>query len=130
MFDSQRVQQILLNLLSNAIKFSRSDQVVRIGANQKHISLTKTMIVIWVQDQGIGIPPADQVNLFTPFYRVKTKEAKTMNLNGNGLGLSICKRICKHMGGDIEVESLQGIGSTFTYTILADNPPQNQDPLD
>lgn len=103
--DQRRVEQILLNLLSNAIKFTEQGSV-RVTARLKE---GQTMIS--VIDTGIGIKPEDMGILFNAFRQIET--GLTRKYEGTGLGLSISKKLASLLGGDIEVESQWGKGSTF-----------------
>ena len=112
--DSTRLRQILVNLLSNAVKFTSSGQVtIEVEASVK--SFDRTQFHFAVKDSGIGIPPDKIGRLFTAF--TQTDTSITRKYGGTGLGLTICKRLCNLMGGDIWVESVQGVGSTFHFTI-------------
>ena len=116
--DPVRIRQILNNLLSNAIKFTDSGQVVlwvrALEQNEEYSSLE------WqVSDSGIGISPAQQVQLFEPFYQVRT----TFSEGGAGLGLSICRRLCELMGGSLEVISEPGLGSSFSLQLTLEREP-------
>jgi PAS domain S-box-containing protein len=112
--DSQRVRQILINLANNAIKFTETGKIdVRIG--QVEDSGNKAMIRFEVADTGIGIPADALDSLFRVFSRVKQDKAKL--IAGTGLGLSICRKLTDLMGGTIGVESAQGKGSIFWFTL-------------
>lgn len=107
--DKQRIKQILVNLLSNGIKYTPKGSVeVLTREDEKHVYLT-------VADTGLGISAEDAKNLFTKFYRVKTNE--TAQIGGTGLGLWISKEIALKMGGDLSVESIEGVGSHFTLKL-------------
>ncbi len=115
--DAGRLRQILNNLLGNAIKFSvgtgRPGQVVlRVqpcGADLPgHLRLS-------VVDNGIGMAPEALQRIFQPF--VQGESATTRRFGGTGLGLSICKRLAGLMGGWVDVESVEGQGSSFTVTL-------------
>lgn len=112
--DKQLLKNVLFNLLSNASKYS---------AENKQISFTTSIcndiIELVVQDEGIGIPDADKVHLFTPFFRAQN----VTNIQGTGLGLNIVKKYVDIMGGTLDYESELDHGTTFTVTI-----PQNQLP--
>jgi CheY-like chemotaxis protein len=75
-----------------------------------------------VSDMGIGMTETEMVDLFQPFYRVRSGERGTPA--GTGLGLAICKRIARRLGGDIAVRSAPGAGSTFTLSIPAGTPEE------
>lgn len=106
--DKQLLKNILLNLLSNGSKYS---------GEGKKIFLKTTMsgreLIITVQDQGIGIPEADQTHLFTPFFRAQN----VTNIQGTGLGLNIVKRFVEIMEGTLQYESVLNQGTTFTICI-------------
>ena len=110
--DKLRYKQILLNLLSNALKFTSHGSVT--------ISLKctgdKHHLVTDVTDTGTGIKPEDIPKLFKLFGKLDA--TKELNPQGVGFGLSVCKKLSEHLGGDIGVTSIYGSGSTFTFSIL------------
>ena len=75
-------------------------------------------LFISVKDSGTGIPEKEMPRLFSDFGTLKFNAH--LNPNGVGLGLSICKKLCKLLGGDIVLESKLGFGSTFTFNVTAD----------
>lgn len=104
--DGQRLQQVLLNLLTNAIKYNRPGGEVTLRCRE--ISLDRLRVE--VRDTGVGIEKYNLGQLFRPFQRLSaTAEA----VEGVGLGLVICQRLMRSMGGTIGVESEPGVGSTF-----------------
>ncbi len=104
--DQRRIEQIMLNLLNNAVKFTDQGHVrVSCGRNGD-------AYVFSVSDTGIGIGDEDRQGLFQPFHQVDSGIARKRE--GTGLGLSICKKLLDMMGGDIQLESRPGHGSTFT----------------
>lgn len=105
--DEQQILTALRNLVANAVAYSPSFTKVTIETSE-HDGFT----VIAVQDEGIGIEPADQERIFERFYRVDP--ARSRETGGTGLGLAIVKHICVSHGGGVEVESVGGQGSTFT----------------
>ncbi len=112
--DPVRLRQILTNLVGNAIKFTPEGEVVLTlsaapGDNGK-ISLNFT-----IKDTGIGIPPEKQVGIFQPF--VQADASTTRTYGGTGLGLAISAQLIALMGGQVSVESAQGEGSCFQFTI-------------
>ncbi|NJL94750.1 MAG: sensor histidine kinase [Anaerolineae bacterium] len=113
MVDEALVSRILLNLLSNAIKYSPDGGqiVLRLGRSEDHI-------VLMVQDEGVGISPETQAQLFLPFFR----GAEVQHIKGTGLGLSIVKDCVDRHHGRIRVESTPGQGSTFIVE-LPFHPP-------
>jgi PAS domain S-box-containing protein len=107
--DNTRVKQIFVNLLDNAIKFTEKGKITVIvrGSGEE--------MTISVVDTGIGIPDEKQDLLFQDFQQLD--DSSTRQHGGTGLGLSISRRLARLMGGDITVESRQGVGSTFIVTI-------------
>jgi signal transduction histidine kinase/CHASE3 domain sensor protein len=107
--DSQRVRQILLNLLSNAIKFTDRGEVVlsvRAAGDEVHLA---------VRDTGIGIAPGAVNELFQEFHQLDAGDGR--RYEGTGVGLALSRRLARALGGDIEVQSRQGEGSTFTLVL-------------
>ncbi|MCP4132720.1 MAG: response regulator [bacterium] len=107
--DEVRIKQVLFNLLSNAVKFT--DDGKRIGIESGTEGDT---IITTVWDEGRGIHEDDIERIFNPFEQVK---GGIMNLEGTGLGLAISKRLIKHHGGTLSVESTYGEGSRFTIIL-------------
>jgi PAS domain S-box-containing protein len=105
--DQRRMEQILINLLSNAIKFTDHGWV-RIESQ-----VEGDMMITRIMDTGIGICPKDIETLFRPFRQVDSGTSR--QYEGTGLGLSICKRLVETMGGEFQVQSELGRGSTFTF---------------
>jgi signal transduction histidine kinase len=108
--DEGRLMQILSNLISNAIKYTPP---------QGHISVSAEVLEghaqIAVQDDGLGISPEDQAQVFARFFRVRN--ADTENIDGTGLGLAIVKSLVEAHGGQIGLRSRLGEGSTFYFTL-------------
>ncbi|MGL1902643.1 MAG: ATP-binding protein [Fibrobacterales bacterium] len=118
--DRTKVRQILFNLLSNAVKFTPDRGEIEVGAAIVTIpgsDITGDILKLWVKDSGIGIPEKSINELFKPFEQLDSSLAKQHE--GTGLGLVITKRIVTLHGGEIEVESESGKGSTFTVLIPA-----------
>ncbi|REK10833.1 MAG: response regulator [Planctomycetota bacterium] len=115
--DPMRLRQILVNLVGNAIKFS-SRGTIHIRASLLYSTREQARLRIDVQDQGIGLTPRQVADLFHPF--AQADESTARQFGGSGLGLSISKRLANLLGGDIEVYSSPGEGSTFTVTVAAD----------
>lgn len=109
--DRWQVSQVLVNFLSNAIKYSPNGRAIEVGAVVKQSG----WVEIWVQDYGLGIPEADQPHLFNRFYRVKHGDRE--NIEGTGLGLSLCKILVENQGGQLGFESTHGAGSRFYFTL-------------
>ena len=106
-WDRLRLEQVVTNLLSNAIKYGNGNpiEIVLDGDDR--------MAYLSVTDHGVGIEPADQKRLFQKFERVVSQS----RFPGFGLGLWISRQIIEAMGGQIEVESRFGEGSTFTVSL-------------
>ena len=118
--DEARLGQILLNLLSNAIKFSQKGEIL-VEASMREPASGRELVVS-VKDQGVGIAPAKISELFQPFNQLSPGRAR--NYGGTGLGLVICKRLAEMMGGDVAIESVVGVGSTFTFRVRLDPAPK------
>src|SRR5215470_6733568 len=115
--DAGRLRQILVNLIANAIKFTPAGEVgVTVAA--RAMNAPRHEIHFAVRDTGIGISPAQFDRLFKVFSQVDA--STTRRYGGTGLGLAICKRLAELMGGRIWAESEPGQGSTFHFTIAAD----------
>ncbi len=111
--DPLRLGQVLLNLVSNAVKFS--DQgMVRVHATLVGRSAQDLTVRFEVRDQGIGISPDRQAQLFMAFEQADA--STTRKIGGSGLGLAISKRLVALMGGEIGVDSVVDVGSTFWFT--------------
>jgi signal transduction histidine kinase len=107
-FDKKILRQIIINLLSNAIKYSPNSAIVNFN-----LDITESNVIFTIQDQGIGIPEADQGKLFESFYRAKN----VGNISGTGLGLSIVAKCVDLHKGAIALNSQLGKGTTFILTI-------------
>jgi signal transduction histidine kinase len=108
--DEVRLEQMLQNLISNAIKYSPRGGVVLV-----RLAARGGFAIVSVSDQGIGISPEAQRQLFHRFYRAKN--AETYGISGMGIGLFVVKEIVELHGGDTAVESVEGRGSTFTVRL-------------
>ncbi len=108
--DAARLSQILTNLLSNAIKFTERGGVT-LRVRQLESTAEGISLCFTVRDTGIGIDPAAQARLFTPF--IQADESITRRYGGTGLGLSIIQALTKLMGGTVDFTSTVGVGSEF-----------------
>jgi CheY-like chemotaxis protein/HPt (histidine-containing phosphotransfer) domain-containing protein len=112
--------QLISNLVSNAIKFTPKGKVslnlsLAASLNLSHPSRERVTIRADISDTGVGIPREVQAKLFRPF--VQADASTTRRYGGTGLGLSICKQLVELMGGTIGVESEEGLGSRFWFTL-------------
>ena len=111
--DPARVRQVILNLLSNAIKFTKSGEIVlRVRCEQANAEAATLRFS--VQDTGVGIDPATRERLFNAFSQADDSTAR--HFGGTGLGLTISRQLVELMGGEIDVDSVPGKGSTFWFT--------------
>jgi signal transduction histidine kinase/CheY-like chemotaxis protein len=113
--DPARVRQILVNLLGNAVKFTSRGRVEIVLRCAADIPAGRATIAFDVKDTGIGMTPEQVGRLFQPF--AQADSSTTRQYGGTGLGLAISKRLAETMGGDIQVTSRPGEGSTFTFTM-------------
>ena len=112
--DPTRLRQILLNLIGNAIKFTDNGGVT-LNVKLEKQEGEKLHVYFSVQDTGIGIPREAQKKLFQPYMQASAGTAR--QFGGTGLGLSISKNLVTAMGGDIQLESRAGLGSTFFFVL-------------
>jgi len=105
--DRERLRQVLLNLADNAIKYTPAGGLVTLSLEN-----SAGWVKVAFRDTGIGIPPEQQALIFDRFYR--TDKARSRELGGSGLGLSIVQWIASAHGGHVTVESQPQQGSTFT----------------
>jgi PAS domain S-box-containing protein len=117
--DPLKLRRVLSNLLDNASKYSPQGGtvVLRVEAGDGSLRIS-------VSDQGLGIPLGEQGRIFEKFYRVDPQLAR--GVGGTGLGLYICRELVERMGGEIEVDSAPGRGSTFTVELPAARVPVAQ----
>jgi signal transduction histidine kinase len=108
--DSVRLEQVIRNLLDNAVKYSPEDGAITVSVEQRN-----TEAVLTISDQGIGIPEAARARLFERFYRAGNLDPR--RVPGTGIGLSIVTEIVALHGGVVEVDSVEGQGSTFTVRL-------------
>jgi len=114
--DRDRIQQVITNLIENAVKFSTKGSRVWVDCHESnHGQNGKRYLEFSVKDEGPGIPPSHLVRIFERFTQVDSTD--TRGTGGSGLGLAISKEIVEHHGGTIWVESEEGIGATFHFTI-------------
>ena len=103
-----RMRQVVRNLLDNALKFTPENGRIDISASTNH-----DVVEVRVSDNGLGIPPESLPHIFERFYKVE----RSRRNEGSGLGLAIVKNIVQAYGGEVSVESHEGEGSTFSFTL-------------
>jgi two-component system phosphate regulon sensor histidine kinase PhoR len=108
--DRDKITQVLINLLDNAAKYNRDGGEVKLSAVEE-----AGAVKIVVEDNGPGIPAAHLPHIFERFYRVD--KARSRKLGGTGLGLSIVKHLVELHGGSVGVDSAEGRGSAFWFTL-------------
>ena len=117
--DPEKARQVLLNLLSNAIKFTPSGGSVTIGCARALASDGRASVALTVHDTGRGIATEQLARVFDPFVQVGRR--LTAEDEGTGLGLAISRDLARGMGGELTVDSAEGAGATFVFTLpLAD----------
>ena len=109
--DPGKVRQVLTNLVGNALKFTE------VGAVEIELRRRDAWVEVEVRDTGPGIPPEDHERIFEAFWQAE--ETDTRSHGGTGLGLAISRRFARMVGGDVEVRSEPGRGSTFTLRLPA-----------
>jgi signal transduction histidine kinase len=120
---ARQLEQVLTNLVGNALKFSPDGGVITVGARQEG-----EFVVVYVADEGIGVPPQEHERIFERFYQV---DGSTSRFPGTGLGLTIVKEFVEGHGGRVWVQSPTlpgepGHGSTFYFSIpLPQNSPRD-----
>ncbi len=116
--DSRRIRQVLTNLIGNAIKYTKRGQIT------VSCEMENDFLIVSVSDQGEGIPPEFLDKIFERFFQIDG--ASTRRVGGSGLGLSISRGIIQAHGGRMWVESVQGQGSTFRFSLPLANGEANQ----
>jgi two-component system phosphate regulon sensor histidine kinase PhoR len=115
MGDKTGLQTLIRNLLDNAIRYTDPRGHIALRVYTREDTKGGRSAVLTVQDDGAGIPAADQDRIFERFYRVD--KARSRETGGTGLGLSIVKHVAESHGGKVKVESTLGVGSTFTVSL-------------
>jgi signal transduction histidine kinase len=113
--DRARVKQVVVNLLDNAIKYTQAK-----GKVQLNVNAAGGKAILEVADNGMGIPAAARPHIFERFFRVE--KARSRELGGAGLGLSIVKSICIAHGGQVTFQSTEGAGSCFKVELPLATP--------
>lgn len=114
-FDAHRMAQVFNNVLTNAVKYSAVGSVIEVGGRPFTADDAETSgILLWIKDQGSGIAGEDLPHVFERFYRAKNRD---YSVGGLGLGLYLAKEFIQNHGGRIWVESTEGVGSTFFFSL-------------
>ncbi len=124
--DPVRLKQVLMNLMNNAIKFTSEGEVV-IRADRMEKEGEQVRIHFRVADTGIGIPQAKLLQIFESFTQVDA--STTRRFGGTGLGLAITRNLVELMDGKLSVESVEGQGSTFHFTVVLGKQPEEVEML-
>ena len=125
--DPGRIRQVLANLVANAIKFTPNGHVLVSVRCEEHRA-GDVRLRLAVEDTGIGIAPEKLAQIFDKF--TQADGSTTRQFGGTGLGLAICRQLVELMGGEIEVQSRPGAGSTFSFTLtLPLDPEPHHEPL-
>ncbi|MBF0265278.1 MAG: response regulator, partial [Gammaproteobacteria bacterium] len=124
--DCMRISQILINLANNAVKFTNNGGSVTIGIEIESETDKEIVIHYLIKDTGVGISPQNQEKLFKSFSQADA--SITRQYGGTGLGLSISSKLVELMNGKIWLESIEGQGSTFHFTVKLDK--QSRDIFD
>jgi len=111
--DRDKLGQVLSHLLDNAVRYSPAEGVVTVGARR-----AEGAVEVRVEDQGIGIPRAEQERIFRKFYRGEST-ARTVGAGAAGLGLFLAEGLVRAMGGRIWVDSDEGQGAIFVVELPA-----------
>ncbi len=120
--DPTRLRQVLINLLGNAVKFTEKGEILVSVAQEKTLG-NSTYFRFSVKDSGIGVPPDKQQQIFEAFSQADA--STTRRFGGTGLGLAICSHLVQMMDGVIELQSEEGKGSVFSFTVrLGVDPAQ------
>ncbi len=118
--DRRRVEQVLVNLLANAIKFSQAGSRVAVS-----LRFDGPVALYGIRDEGPGIAPGERDRIFEPFHRA----AGTERIVGTGLGLPIARDLARRMGGEVDVASVPGDGSTFLVALPATDAIEREEVL-
>ncbi len=111
--DKLRLSQVFMNLISNALKFTK-DGSVTVSAKLDRLEASKHYIYFEIKDTGLGIAKEDQQKIFDKFVQIERKES---DYQGTGLGLSIVQKLIEFFDSKINIESKEGVGSIFSFTI-------------
>ena len=114
--DDVRIKQVITNILTNAVKYTEKGSVTfSVGFERVEEEPDSVLLHVAVKDTGIGIKPEDMGKLFAKFERFD--EQRNRNVEGTGLGMTITKNLLDKMGSELQVESVYGVGSTFSFVL-------------
>jgi PAS domain S-box-containing protein len=122
--DPLRYRQVVINLIGNAIKYTAAGSVV-VTTEASRLPEDRVRITIEVRDTGEGIPAESLEQIFEPFVQIRTGRTSA---EGTGLGLGIARQIARLLGGDVEVKSEIGVGTTFRFFIEVDDESDFAEP--
>lgn len=108
--DENKLRQVVMNFIDNALFYSHDNSVIDVVLTKKD-----GHVIVKVKDSGIGVPKAEQSQLFTKFYRASN--ARKQRPDGTGVGIFLAKKVVTDHGGDVLFESVEGKGSTFGFTL-------------
>ena len=108
--DSALIVQVLINLINNAVQYTPENASITIGAKPEG-----NMAVLWVEDEGHGIPEGDEDKVFELFYTGVKRSPDSRR--GIGLGLALCRSIVQAHGGEIKANNIQPHGARFLFTL-------------
>ncbi|MEG0998476.1 MAG: response regulator [Clostridiales bacterium] len=120
--DAMKLQQVLINIITNAIKFTNPGGKVQFIVHQEKITQNEATLKFTVNDTGIGINETFLSHIFEPFEQQRT--GSTSPYSGTGLGLAICKNLVDLMGGKININSIEGVGSEFVVEVKLGIPEE------
>ena len=123
--DRRQLVSAVYNLLDNAVKYSSAGSEIRVAAA---VDVDQDLVALTVEDSGIGIPRRDLDRVFERFYRVD--RARSRVTGGTGLGLAIVRHVASNHGGDVSVESTEGVGTIFTLSLASVPTPTDPTPTD
>ncbi len=113
--DSNKISQVMVNLLSNAIKFTKAGGAIRVVIEKQMESEEEVSVYFSVKDTGIGISREQQSKIFDAFSQADVSTSR--KFGGTGLGLTISSKLVKLMGGELTIDSKEGVGTTFSFVI-------------
>ncbi len=117
--DAGRIRQVLVNLVGNAIKFTHQGEII-VSVEQIRLNNDSNHMKFSVRDSGVGIDAEKLDKIFEPFSQADN--STTRKFGGTGLGLTICQRLVELLGGQLEIQSQLGVGTTISFTLVCTQP--------